>query len=187
MFETNDFRKGLKVEIDGEPYIIVDFQHVKPGKGNAFTRTRFKNLISGNVLDRTLKSGEKVGKPDLDQRDCTYLYNDGDHWTFMDADTFEQFVVDQGSLGDAPNYLLENAKCSLLMFKGKAISVDLPTFVELKVTDAPPAVKGDTAQGGTKPVTLETGYLVFVPMHISEGDTLKIDTRDGHYVEKVNR
>lgn len=187
MYETADFRKGLKVEIDGDPYAIVDFQHVKPGKGNQFTRTKLKNLVSGAVIDRTYKSGEKVGKPDLEDRSCQFLYAEGDTFHFMDTGTYEQYAIMGDLLGDAVRYLTENLDVSVLFFRGRAINFDLPNFVELEVSRTDPGVKGDTASGGTKPAEFATGLVVNVPFHINEGDVLKIDTRTGDYVERVSR
>ncbi len=187
MYETSAFRRGLKVEIDGDPYAIIEFQHVKPGKGNQFTRTKLKHLITGAVIDRTYKSGEKVGKPDIEQRECSFLYNDGGTYHFMDESTYEQFEIPEDALGDATSYLIEGLKVELLFFRGRAANIDLPNFVELEVVETEPGVKGDTASGGTKPATVQTGYQVNVPFHINQGDVLKIDTRTGYYVERVRR
>lgn len=187
MYNTSDFRKGLKIEIDGEPYIITDFQHVKPGKGNQFTRFKIKSLVTGRVLDRTYKSGEKVDKPDLEEHDAQFLYADGEHYNFMNTENYEQFVIERDVLGDVVNFLKENTNCSVLFHNGRPLNIDLPTFMELKVTFAEPGMKGDTSSGATKPVTLETGYQLHVPLFINEGDSIKVDTRDGAYSEKVNK
>ena len=187
MYSTTDFRKGLKIEIDGEPYLMVDFQHVKPGKGSAFVRTRIKSLVTGRVLDKTYRSGDKVDKPDLEEHDAQYLYPEGDTYHFMNTETYEQFMIPQEVLGDAALYLKENTVIAVLFHNGRPLNVDLPTFMELKVTVAEPGVKGDTSTGATKPVTLETGLQLNVPLFINEGDTIKVDTRDGAYAEKVNR
>ena len=186
MLSTTEFRKGLKIEIDGEPYIIVEFQHVKPGKGGAFVRTRIKSLISGNVLDRTYRSGDKVDKPDLEEKQMEYLYSDGSHYHFMDNETYDQIAVEAENLGDSVKFMEENVKVNILFHKGKAISVDLPTFVILTVEQTDPGVKGDTATGGSKPATLNTGAVVQVPLFINQGERLKIDTRTGNYVERAN-
>ena len=187
MLSTTDFRKGLKIEIDGEPYTIVDFQHVKPGKGGAFVRTKIKSLISGRVLDKTYRSGDKVDKPDLEMTDAQFLYSDGEHYHFMNTSTFEQFPLSPDQMAGSQSFLKEETVVELLIHNGKPLSVELPTFVELAVTEAEPGIKGDTASGAQKPITVETGFQVNVPLFISEGDVLKIDTRDGSYVEKVNK
>jgi elongation factor P len=185
VYDTSEFRKGLKIEYDGEPYEILDFQHVKPGKGAAFVRTSMKNLLNGRVLQPTLKSGEKVGRPDIEEKEMQFLYAQGDEYHFMDKKTFEQTFVSAGVLGDAKNFLKENIDVAVMFYNGKAIGVTLPNSVELKVTKCDPGVRGDTVSGATKPATLETGYTVNVPLFINEGDVLKIDTRDGKYLTRV--
>ena len=185
MLSTTDFRKNLKLMIDGQPCVILDFQHVKPGKGGAFVRTKWRNLITGNVQERNFRSGEKFEKPDLEEKTMEYLYNEGDKYYFMDTTTYEQTFVNKETLGDAVNFLKENIQADILFFEGKVIGVDLPNTVELKVVRCDPAVKGDTVTGATKPATLETGYTVNVPLFINEGDVLKIDTRTGEYLERV--
>lgn len=185
MYVTTDFRKGLKIEYSGKPYVIVDFQHVNPGKGAAFVRTRLKNLETSQVLEVTFKSGEKVGVPDLQAKTMQYLFNDGTNYTFMDMETYDQFVLSSEELGYAKDYIVENSTVNVTFFQGKPVSVELENFVELKVTETQPNIKGDTSSGGGKPATLETGLVVTVPFHISEGDLLKIDTRSASYVEKV--
>lgn len=187
MFETRDFRRGLKIEINGDPFVIVDFQHHNPGKGAAVTRTRVRNLRTGQVLDQTFKSGEKVGRPDLDERTMQYLYSDSNGFHFMDTENFEQVSLGADEVGDARLYLLENAKIKVLNFQGKPIAVDIDTFVELKVVETQPGIRGDTATGGSKPAKMETGLVVTVPFHINEGDILRIDTRDGQYQDRVNK
>jgi elongation factor P len=186
VYDTSEFRKGLKIEYDGEPYEILDFQHVKPGKGAAFVRTSMKNLLNGRVLQPTLKSGEKVGRPDIEEKEMQFLYAQGDEYHFMDKKTFEQTFVSAGVLGDAKNFLKENIDVAVMFYNGKAIGVTLPNSVELKVTKCDPGVRGDTVSGATKPATLETGYTVNVPLFINEGDVLKIDTRDGKYLTRVS-
>jgi elongation factor P len=185
MYSTPDFRKGLKIEINGEPFTIVEFQHVKPGKGGAFVRTTLKSLITGNVIDRTFRSGEKVDKPDLEEKEMQYLYESDGEFHFMENSTYEQLFLTAEQLGDARNYLQENVTVNVLFHNGKPVGVEVPIFVELKVTATEPGFRGDTAAGGTKPAVLETGMTVQVPLFINEGDVLKIDTRVGKYVERV--
>lgn len=185
MYSTPDFRKGLKIELNGEPFAIVDFQHVKPGKGGAFVRTTLKSMVTGNVIDRTFRSGEKVDKPDLEEREMQYLYQSEEEFHFMDTETYEQLFLTEDQLGDARNYLQENVTVTVLFHNGKPLGVEVPIFVELTVTETEPGVKGDTAAGATKPATLETGMTVQVPLFVSEGDILRIDTRTGKYMERV--
>lgn len=185
MYSTPDFRKGLKIELNGEPFTIVDFLHVKPGKGGAFVRTTLKSLISGNVIDRTFRSGEKIDKPNLEERQMQYLYESDGEFHFMDSETYEQSFLTSNQLGDARNYLQENVTVSVLFHNGKPIGVEVPIFVELPVASTEPGIKGDTAAGATKPATLTTGMTVQVPLFVNEGDVLKIDTRTGKYIERV--
>lgn len=185
MYSTQDFRNGLKIEYEGDPYVIVEFQHVKPGKGGAFVRTKIKNMITGRVLDPTFKSGDKVGKPDIDEKSMQYLYQDGDHYTFMDTTTYDQVLVDADALGDNAKWLTENIECSVVFWNGRAIGITLPNFVNMKIVECEPGVRGDTATGATKPATLETGAVVNVPLFVNEGEAIKIDTRNGAYVERV--
>ena len=185
MYSTNEFRRGLKIEIDGEPYVIQEFQHVKPGKGNTFTRTKLKSLVTGNVIDRTFKSGEKVGKPDTQEKEMQYLYRDGDEFHFMDNISYEQQFIARKQLAGADRFLQENLVVTVLFHNGKPLTVELPNFVELTITQTDPGVKGDTASGGTKPATLETGATIQVPLFIKEGEKIKIDTRTAEYVERV--
>lgn len=185
MYSTPDFRKGLKIELSGEPFIIVDFLHVKPGKGGAFVRTTLKSLVTGNVIDRTFRSGEKVDKPDLEEKEMQYLYEGDGEFHFMDNESYEQLFLTEGQLGDARNYLQENVSVTVLFHNGKPIGVEVPIFVELRVAATEPGLKGDTAGGATKPATLETGMTVQVPLFVNEGDVLKIDTRTGKYIERV--
>lgn len=185
--DTTAFRKNLKIEIDGEPYVILEATHVKPGKGVAFVKTRYKSLITGRVLEKNFRSGDKVEVPALEQRTMTYLYPDGDSYVFMDTDNYEQIMLTREQAEEALPYLIDNLQVDILFFKGAAISVDLPTFVELEITQCDPGVKGDTAQGGTKQATLSTGHTILVPLYIKEGEIVKVDTRNGEYVERVNR
>jgi len=185
MYSTPDFRKGLKIEINGEPFVIADFLHVKPGKGGAFVRTTLKSLVTGNVIDRTFRSGEKVDKPDLEEKQMQYLYESEGQYHFMDSETYEQLFLSRDQLGDAVNFLQENVAISVLFHNGKPLGVEVPIFVELAVVATEPGVRGDTAAGATKPATLETGMTVQVPLFINEGDVLKIDTRTVKYLERV--
>jgi elongation factor P len=185
MIATSDFRRGLKIEIDGEPFIILEFQHVKPGKGNAFVRTKIKSLITGNVLDPTFKSGDKVDKPDLVEKEMQFLYRQEDDFYFMDNANYEQVFIKIDQLGGAEAFLYENVQVNVLFHNNKPIAIDLPNFVELAITETDPGVKGDTASGGTKPATVETGAVLQVPLFLNEGDKIRVDTRSGQYVERV--
>jgi elongation factor P len=185
MYSVSEFRNGLKIEYEGEPYTIVEFQHVKPGKGNAFTRTRIKNLITGRTLEPTFKSGDKVGKPDVDEKEMQYLFKDGDHYTFMDTTTYEQILIDKDALGDAANWLLENLNCHILFWNGRPIGVTPPNSVVMKIIKCEPGVRGDTATNATKPATLESGAVVNVPLFVNEGERVKVDTRTGQYIERA--
>jgi elongation factor P len=182
---TNEFRNGARLELDGEPYIIVEFQHVKPGKGGAFVRTRLKSLKSGNVIDRTFRSGEKFDEPDIEEKSMQFLYSEGTDYYFMDTENYEQVSLSKSELGDRTLYLKEQMVANILYYKGKAIAVELPLFVDLKIVETDPARKGDTASGGNKPAKLETGAVVKVPFHLQEGDIIKVDTRTGDYIERV--
>jgi elongation factor P len=185
MYSTADFKKGLKIEIDGVPYIIVDFLHVKPGKGGAFVRTKIKNLISGKVLDQTFRSGERVKRPDLVEREMQFLYREGDSFTMMDNENYEQIALTAEQLGDSLLFLIENLNVKVLFFNQQPVAVELPTFVELAVAQTEPGLKGDTASGGNKPATLESGAVIQVPLFINEGERVKVDTRTGSYIERA--
>ena len=185
MYGTTDFRNGLKIEFQGEPFVIIEFQHVKPGKGNAFTRTKIKNLISGRTLEPTFKSGEKVGTPDVDEKEMQYLYKEGAHFTFMDTTTYDQVFIDAKAIGSAAGFLQENTNCQVLFWNGQPINVSLPNFVVLPVTKCDPGVRGDTATGATKPATLSPGAVVMVPLFVNEGDSIRVDTREGTYMERA--
>ena len=185
MADTTDFRNGFCMLIDGDIFSIAEFQHVKPGKGGAFVRTKLKNMHTGAVLDRTFRSGDKVEEVRLEKREMQYLYSETDLYYFMDLDTYEQMVIASGVVGQAANLLKESENAYVLIAREAAIGVDLPNFVLLEVTHTEPGVKGDTATGATKPATLETGYQVQVPLFVNQGDKLKIDTRTGEYVERV--
>lgn len=187
MYEASDIRKGLKIQIDGEPYVVVDFQFVKPGKGTAFTKTRIKNMITGAVLDRTYRSGEKLEPANIEEREMQYLFAEGGNYCFMDTSNYEQVYVDGAVVGDAAKWMPDNLNVSILFFNERGVGVTLPNFVELEVTQADPGVKGDTASGATKPVTLSTGAVINVPLFIEQGEWLRIDTRTGEYVERVKK
>lgn len=187
MYGTNQFRNGLKIELDNEPFVIVEFQHVKPGKGGAFVRTKLKSLLTGNVLERTFRSGEKVEKPQLEEKEMQYLYVSDNQYHVMDMETYEQLFLTEKQLGTSKNYLQENVVVKVLFYNGQPIGVDVPIFVELRITKTDPGVRGDTASGGTKPATLETGATVQVPLFLNEGDVIKVDTRTGGYIERVQK
>lgn len=185
MITTNEFRKGAKIEYKGEPCEIIDFQHVKMGRGGAIVRTKMKSLKTGNVLEDTFRSGEKFESPQLEEKKMQYLYADGGLHYFMDTGSFEQFPLTDSQLGDAKKFLKENMVVSILNYRDEPITVEVPTFVELKVVRTDPGFKGDTASGSSKPATLESGTVVKVPFHINEGDVIKIDTRTSEYIERV--
>jgi len=185
VISTAEFRNGAKIEIEGEPFVIIEFQHVKPGKGGAFVRTKLKSLKSGNVMDRTYRSGEKLETPNLEEKNMQYLYSSGDEYFFMDNDSYEQQSMSADQLGDGKKWLKENMIIKVLYHNGNPIGVEVPLFVELKVVQSDPGVKGDTASGGTKPATLETGAVVKVPLYLEEGEVIKVDTRTGEYIERV--
>ncbi len=183
--DTSQFRNGLKVEIDGEPYVMTYFQHVKPGKGGAFVRTKIKNLRTGRVLEKTFRSGEKVDEAEIEDKRMQYLYQDGEQMVFMDQETYDQLPFTQEQIGDARKYLMENLEVDVVFWRGKPINIELPAFVEAVVSQCDPGFKGDTASGATKPATLETGAVVQVPLFIKEGEKIRVDTRTNAYVERV--
>ena len=189
--DTSEFRNGLKVEIDGEPFEIIFFQHVKPGKGSAFVRTKLRSLLSGRMLEPTFKSGDKVEKADIEEREMQNLYEKDGEFHFMDSKTYDQTFVSRDQLGDSKNplhpmnFLKENITAHIMFYKGKAVGATLPNAVELKVVKCDPGVRGDTVSGAQKPATLESGYQMNVPLFINEGDVLKIDTRSGEYLSRV--
>lgn len=185
MADTTDFRNGFTMMLDGAIYTMVEFQHVKPGKGGAFVRTRLKNVQTGAVLDRTFRSGDKVEAVRIDKTEMQYLYSEGDLYYFMDNETYEQIPVDGKIVGDAAKLLKENENVYVLIALEKPIGVELPNFVELRVTQSDPGIKGDTATGAVKPATLETGAVISVPLFINQGDVLRVDTRSGQYVERA--
>ncbi len=185
MYSTSDFKKGLKIEIGEKPFEIVESMHVKPGKGGAFVRTKLKNMLNGRVVDKTFRSGEKVGRPDLEEKQMQYLYKDGDNYCMMDNETYDQIFIPEDQLGESRLFLIENTTVGVLFFNGVPIGVDLPIFVELAITETEPGVKGDTASKVTKPATLETGIVIAVPIFLDVGDRVKVDTRTGAYVERA--
>ena len=185
MYDTNEFRKGLRIELDDQPYIMVENQFVKPGKGQAFNRVRIKNLLNGNVIDKTFKSGEKVKKADVVEKNMQFLYiSDGDYH-FMDQKSYEQFEMNKEQLDDNWKWLQEESTVTVLLYKGQPVSVTLPNFSVLEITFCEPGLKGDTATGATKSATLSTGATVHVPLFINQGEKIKIDTRTGEYVERT--
>jgi elongation factor P len=181
---TAEFKKGLRIVFDGQPYVIVDFQHVKPGKGGAFIRTKLKHMRQGRVIDNTFRSGEKVELVDFEDKHMQFLYRD-DRYHFMDMETYEQMSLSADEVGDAREYLKENTEVDVLYIDGAPATVELPNFVELSIARTDPGVRGDTAQGGTKSATLETGAVIHVPLFLNEGDMVKIDTRTGEYLGRV--
>lgn len=187
VYETSDFRNGLKIELDNVPFNMVYFQFVKPGKGTAFTRTKLKNLLTGAVIERTFRSGETVQAADIEEHTMQFLYVQGDTYTFMNTESYEQVELTETLVGDDAKFLMENLEVSVLFYKGRAVSITLPNFIESRVAWAEPAVKGDTANNMTKTAKLECGAEIKVPIFIKEGELLKIDTRDGgSYVQRVN-
>ena len=185
MIGTNNFKKGQKIIVKGEPYTIVDFQHVKPGKGNQFTRTKLKHLIKNSQLDLTVRSGEKFDVPDVSYKDMSFLYRDGDQFYFMDNVSYEQTVVAVEAVGENSHFLTENLMVKVCLLDGQAVGVELPKTVNLKVVDTGPGFKGNTVSNTNKPATLETNYIAQLPLHINVGDTVKINTSDGSYIERV--
>jgi len=185
MYTASDLRKGLKIQIDGEPYIVVDFQFSKPGKGQALYRTKLRNMITGNQFDRTFRSNDKFEKAPLEERTMQYLYSQGEEFHFMDTKNYEQIVISRDQIGDGVNFLIDNMEVQILLFHNNPIGVTLPNFVNLTVTKADPWAKGDTSGSDSKPVTVETGYVLQVPPFVEEGDKIQIDTRTGEYMTRV--
>jgi elongation factor P len=184
--DTSSFRNGLKIDIDGTPYVIIYFQHVKPGKGGAFVRTKIKNLLNGKTVDKTFRSGEKVTEAEVEERTMQYLYKDGDDCIFMDTKNYDQVPITDDVIGANAKFLLENAEVDVLFWKGNPVSIELPAFVEIIINQSDPGVKGDTSSGATKPATLETGAVIQVPLFVKEGEKVRVDTRTGEYCERVN-
>ena len=184
-YSTSEFKSGLKILLDGDPQTIVENEFVKPGKGQAFSRVRVRNLRTGRVLEKTFKSGESVEAADVMDTEMQYLYTDGEFWHFMVPDSFEQYAMGEAALGDSARWLKEQDVCTVTLWNGEPLSVTPPNFVELKIVQCDPGLRGDTAQGGTKPATLETGAVVKVPLFVEEGEVVKVDTRSGEYVSRV--
>ncbi len=182
---AGELRKGVKLEIDGEPYLITDFEFTKPGKGQALYRCRLKNMITGIQFDRTYRSGDKFTSADLEEQEMQYLYNDAQGYHFMNMSSYEQIEMASETVGDAANFLSENLLVSVLLFQGRPIGITVPNFVELQIVSSAPGIKGDTASGATKPATLSTGHVIQVPLFVEEGELVRIDTRSGQYVERV--
>jgi elongation factor P len=185
--DTSSFKNGLKIEMDGDPFVMTYFQHVKPGKGGAFVRTKLKNLKNGRVQDKTFRAGEKIEEADIDERKMQYLYQDGESLVFMDNETYDQMSIPTEQVGDAFKWLKENNQVEVVLYKGSPLNIELPQFLEAEITQTDPGLKGDTASGATKPATLETGAVVQVPLFIKEGESIRVDTRTGEYVERVKK
>lgn len=185
MISVNDFRTGVTVELDGEIYTVVDFQHVKPGKGSAFVRSKLKNLKTGYSVEKTFRAGEKLNRAHVDRRVMQYLYSTGEDYVFMDNQNYDQITLTKGQLGDQAKWLKDGMNIYILFYQNSAIGVEIPNFVELKVTYTEPGFKGDTATGGSKPATLETGAVIQVPLFIGVGDFVQVDTRTGTYLRRV--
>ena len=185
MISAGDFKNGVTVEIDVNIYQILEFQHVKPGKGAAFVRTKLKNIISGGVVEKTFRPTEKFPKAHIDRKDMQYLYRDGDLFNFIDVETYDQIALNEDVVGDSLKFVKENEVVKICSHNGNVFSVEPPLFVELAITETEPGFKGDTAQGATKPATVETGAIVMVPLFVEQGDVLKIDTRSGEYLSRV--
>jgi elongation factor P len=181
---TAEFKKGLKIQFDGQPYTIVDFQHVKPGKGGAFVRTKLKHMRQGRVIDNTFRAGEKVELVDFEDKHMQYLYKD-DRYHFMDSETYDQISLSAEEVGDARDFLKENTDVDILFIDGSPVTVELPTFMELAIAKTDPGIRGDTASGGSKPATLESGAVIQVPLFLNQGDIVKIDTRTAEYLSRV--
>ena len=186
MISSNDFRTGVTVELDGSVWRVVEFLHVKPGKGSAFVRTKLKNVQTGNTVERTFRAGETVAQANLEKRTMQHTYKDGDEYVFMDMETYEETRMNESSLGDRTNFLKEEMEVNVIFWDEKVLEIELPTSVVLEITDTDPGVKGDTATGGTKPATVETGAQIMVPLFISIGEKIKVDTRDGSYLGREN-
>ncbi len=187
MVSANDLRAGVTFEMDGALYVVISFQHIKPGKGSPFVRLKIKNLDTGNIVEKTFRPEEKFKKAFLERKLMQYLYREGESFVFMDMETYDQIYLSEKEVGDAVNFLKDNLELKIVFFKNRPVSVELPTFVELEVTHTEPGVKGDTATTAMKPAILETGYKVNVPLFVNEGDVIKVDTRTGEYLERVSK
>lgn len=187
MYQTSDIRNGLKVELEGSPWVVTYFQFVKPGKGTAFTRVKFKNLLNGSTLERTFRTGESLEPADVEEVPMQYLYNDGESYNFMNQETFEQIPVSAEAVGENKQWLLDEMECRVMLYKGRPVSIEVPTFIELECTYTEPGARGNTATGTNKSATLSTGAVVQVPLFVEQGEILRIDTRTGEYVERVKK
>lgn len=185
MYDSSNLRKGLKIEIDGDPYVVLQFEFSKPGKGKSYYKCKLKNMVTGAQFDRTFRSGDKFNEANLEEHEMEYLYSDGEQYCFMNTSTYDQDFLTKDQVGEAVDFLKENTVCNVLYFEEKPIGISLPIFVNLKVVKSDPWAKGDTASGDTKPATLETGYAIQVPPFVEEGELVRIDTRTGDYVERV--
>ncbi len=185
MISTSDFKTGITIELDGELYSVLEFQHVKPGKGAAFVRSKLKNLRSGSIVDKTFRAGEKMARAHLERKDMEYLYRDDDSFYLMDMETYEQIGLSVEQIGESSNYLKENDRLTVMMYGDEVIGIDVPLTVTLKIADTEPGVKGDTASGASKAATLETGLVIQVPLFINSGDSVRVDTRTGSYLERA--
>ncbi len=185
MIVAGDFRNGATFELDGNIFQVVEFQHVKPGKGAAFVRTKLKNIVTGATVERTFNPSDKMPKAHIERKDMQYLYNDGDLYYFMDVETYEQMPLNAAAIGDFLKFVKENEVVKILSHKGNVFGIEPPTFVELEITETEPGFKGDTAQGATKPATVETGAVIKVPLFVNQGDRIRIDTRTGEYMERA--
>jgi elongation factor P len=184
-YNTNEFRGGLKLMLDGDPCVIIDNEFVKPGKGQAFNRVKLRNYKTGRVLEKTFRSGESVEAADVVDRELQYLYNDGEHWHFMDNETYEQYQADAQAMADSIKWIKDQDLCNVTLWNGQPIAVEAPNFVVLEISETDPGLKGDTSGGGGKPATLETGTVVRVPLFVHTGEKIKVDTRSGEYVSRV--
>ncbi len=187
MYSASDLKKGLKIQIEGYPYTITDFEFCKPGKGTALYRCRLKNLVNGATLDRTFRPVDKIDVPNLEEREIHYTYQDGDVYVFSDADTYEEMRLRKDQLGKNAYFLIENSVCNIVLFNGEPIDITLPTFIEKEIVDTEPGARGDTATNVLKPAKLDNGYEIQVPLFINQGDMVKIDTRTGEYVERISK
>ncbi len=185
MISAGDFRNGITIEFEGNVYQIIEFQHVKPGKGAAFVRTKLKNIINGGVVEKTFRPTEKCPQARIDRKDMQYLYNDGDLYNFMDVETYDQIALNDDAVGDSLKFVKENEMVKICSYNGNVFAIEPPLFVELEITDTEPGFKGDTATGATKPAIVETGAKVMVPLFVEQGEKIKIDTRTGEYLSRV--
>lgn len=187
MYEAADLRKGLKIEVDGEPYIVTEFDFCKPGKGQALYRCKLKNMLSGGTMDRTFRSVDKIGKPDLMEKELVYSYDEGNFYVFLDPDTHDEVRIEEDVIGDNKYFLDDNMECFVLFYRERPIEITLPFFVEKKITETEPGARGDTATNVTKPARIENGYEIQVPLFVNQGDTVRIDTRTGQYADRVSK